>query len=420
MFNLILVLSLFLPFQIALNPTQGIDLASIRVFIILLFFLWLANGLKNKRIVVKNNLVSALIAVFLFLNLASLAVSRNTDWSLRKLMFVFSIFPIYFVFVSAVGSKEKMEKVIKFLIWGGVAAALVGIIQFFLQFAIGLEKTYSFWAHYVIVPFLGNTFSGVVLENPSWLVNISGKTYLRAMSVFPDPHMFSFYLGLLIPLSLGLALRFKKILYFLFFAVLGLADILTFSRGGYLGLLAGLLASLFVLWGRFGAKYKTISVLVVVLAVGILFFPGPISNRLTSSLNLKEGSNAGRFEMWEKAYAVSLNNPFLGVGIGNYPLEVKPSADYREPIYAHNTYLDIAAETGILNAVVWILIILVSIKSFLKKIKKDNLFFWLTISLVVFSVHSIFETAIYSPVVLTLLLIIISFANIEIKNEETI
>jgi|WetSurMetagenome_2_1015567.scaffolds.fasta_scaffold86345_2 putative inorganic carbon (hco3(-)) transporter len=420
MFNLILVLSLFLPFQIALNPTQGVDLASVRVFILLLFFFWLAKGLKNKRIIIKNSLISALIASFLFLNLASLAVSRNTDWSLRKIMFVFSIFPIYFVVTSVIGSKEKMEKVIQFLIWSGVAVVLMGIIQFFLQFAVGLEKTYDFWARYVIVPFLGKTFSGVVLENPSWLVNISGETYLRATSVFPDPHMLSFYLGLLIPLSLGTALKLKKPLYIVFFAILFLGDILTFSRGGYLGILAGLMAVFLVLLGRVGVKYKAISIAVVVLAAGTLLIPGPISSRLTSSLDLKEGSNAGRLEMWKKAYVVSLDNPFLGVGIGNYPLEVKPSADYREPIYAHNTHLDISAETGILNSIVWILIILASMRSFFKKSKKDSLFFWLAVSLVVFSVHSIFETAIYSPVVLTLLLIIIGFANIEIKNGKAI
>jgi putative inorganic carbon (hco3(-)) transporter len=417
MFKLILALLLYLPFQIALNPAQGVDLASIRVFVLLVFFLWLAKGLKDKKIIIKNSLATALVAIFLFLSSASIVVSQNSDWSLRKLMFIFSIFPIYFVASAIINNQWKTEKAVKYLVWSGVAVSLIGIIQFILQFVIGLEKTYRLWAEYIIVPFLGNTFSGVVLENPSWLVNISGKTYLRATAIFPDPHMLSFYLGLLIPLSFGIALKFKKPAYFFGFSALFLCDILTFSRGGYLGILAGLVAIFFLPWRRMGKKYKSISMLAVILIAGALFLPGPVSNRLISSLNLKEGSNAGRFEMWKKAYVVSLDSPLLGVGIGNYPLEVKPSADYREPIYAHDTYLDIAAETGMVNAGIWILLILTSITSFFRKSKED-IFFWLAISLIVFSVHSIFETAVYSPVVLTLFLIIISFSNVDIKNSE--
>jgi O-antigen ligase len=416
MVNLVLIVALLLPFQIALNPSEGIDLASIRAIIIALFFLWLAIGLKKKRVEIKKGFISALILIFLFINLASIIVSRNTDWSIRKLLFIFSIFPIYFLVSSLISNSRMAERTTKFLVFGGSLAAMVGIVQFFLQFIIGLEKTYSLWAQYMAVPFLGNTFSRVVLENPSWLVNISGKTYLRAVSVFPDPHMLSFYLGLLMPLSLGMALKFKKPAYFFSFGAIFLCNILTFSRGGYVGLLAGLVAILFVFWSRFSIKYKIASFLIATVAIGILFFPGPVSNRLFSSLNLREGSNMGRLEMWEKAYAVSLSNPLLGVGIGNYPLEVKPSADYREPIYAHNTYLDIASESGILNAFVWIAILAMSIAAFIKKAGREKLFLWLAIGLIIFSVHSMFETALYSPTVLTLLLFIISFANIDVEK----
>lgn len=417
--NLIFFLALYLPFQIALNPTEGIDLASVRIIIPVLFILWLARGLKNKKIIVKNTIITAFLTIFLVLNLFSALISKNIDWSARKLLFLFSIFPIYFVISAVISDKNKMEKTIKFLLWGGFLAALVGIFQFLLQFITGLEKTYKFWATFFIWPFLGNSFGVAVLKNNSWLVNISGKTYLRAISTFPDPHMFSFYLGLLIPLSIGMALKHKKFIYLLFLIILIFADILTFSRGGYLGILAGVLAISFLIWNKFNAKYKTITLIVAALVLGILFFPGPVSERLASSLNLSEGSNSSRIEIWQKTVKIILDKPFLGVGIGNYPLEIKPSADWREPIYAHNTYLDIAVETGIINALIWIGLLAFSITAFLKKSKKENFFLWLAISLVIFSTHSLVETAVYSPVVLTLLLMIISFANIKIEDEKT-
>lgn len=374
--------------------------------------------MKNKNLVIKKGFIPGLISLFLFLNFASLVVSRNVDWSLRKLLFIFSIFPVYYIASDVISNNHRMFKTAKFMVLGGVSAAVFGIIQFFLQFIIGLDKIYIFWAQYVAVPFLGKTFSAVVLKNPSWLVEISGETYLRATSSFPDPHMLSFFLGILTPLSLGLALKSKKLLYFIFFIILFLGDILTFSRGGYVGILAGFIAVFFVFWFKFSVKYKIASFLAIILTIGALFFPSPVSDRLFSSLNLKEGSNIGRFEMWKKACFVSVENPFLGVGIGNYSLEVKPSASYREPIYAHNTYLDIASETGILSAVVWIAIVIVATSCFIKKARKENFFLWLAISLIIFFIHSLFETAVYSPVVLTLLLIIISFANIDQKNEK--
>jgi len=418
MFNFILFLVLLLPFQVALSPTEDIDLASIRIFIIALFFLWLLAGLKKKKIIIKKGFISVFILIFLFLNLLSSGLSENFDWSVRKLLFLFSVFPIYFVISSVVSTRKQMFKVVKFLIWSGTVSAAIGIIQFFLQFIIGLEKTYGFWARYLAVPFLGKAFSAVVLKNPSWLVNISGETYLRSTSLFPDPHMFSFFLGILAPLSLGIALKSKKILYFLAFFILLLGDTLTFSRGGYIGILAGFIAIFLVFWFKFSIKYKIAYFLAMILTISALFFPSPVSNRLFSSLNLKEGSNMGRFEMWKKAYTVAAENPFLGVGIGNYSLEIKPSAGYREPIYAHNTYLDIASETGILNAIVWTTMLLFAIILFIRKTSWEKFFLWPAISLIVFSVHSFFETAIYSPVVLTLLLIIISFANIDKKDEK--
>ena len=42
----------------------------------------------------------------------------------------------------------------------------------------------------------------------------------------------------------------------------------------------------------------------------------------------------------------------------------------------------------------------------------------LAVSVVIFSIHSMAETAIYSPVVLTLLVSIIGISNIDLKNEK--
>lgn len=411
--KLLIFLAFYLPFGLALNPTEGVDLASVRILIILLFFLWLAEGLRSKKIIIHRSFISAMIIIFLFLSSMSIFMARNADWSGRKLLFLFSIFPLYFAASAIVKSENSMVKVVKVLVWGAALVALVGISEFLAQFVFGLEKVYQFWADFIAVPFLGKSVALEVLKNPSWLVEISGKTYLRATATFPDPHMLSLYLGLTLPLAAGLYLKTKKKIYILLFLIILAADVLTFSRGGYLGLLAGTIFLILVFWEAMSNRFKAFILAFVALVALSFIIPGPVSSRFTSIFDLKEGSNEGRLEMWKKSAEVAMDHPLLGVGIGNYPLEVKASADYREPITAHSTYLDIASETGIMSLAVFLGILIAATAAFLKKSQKNIIFLMAAVSIVIFSAHSLAETSIYSPAVLAALLLIISFTNIK-------
>lgn len=434
---------LYIPFQIALNPAEGVDLASGRVFILILALLWLISAFKNRQVFVPVRIQTALILSFLFLSAFSLLWAKNPDWGMRKLLFLLSIFPIYFVTAglrpavipSAVEESKKTAldpstspsthfvrsgfaqddnfniKIVKFLVWGAGVAALVGLVQFSLQFIWGLNNILKFWAGSVAPVFLGTAFSEAVLAYPSWLVNLGGETIFRAIATFPDPHMFSIYLGMALPLALGLYFFAKKKIYLILSATILLADLLSFSRGGYIGLVAGLLFFPLVIMKN---KKLNLKKILIGLALAVIFFvfifKSPIGSRFLTSFNAKEGSNMGRIETWKQAADIIKNNP-LGVGLGNYALEVKATASYREPFYAHNLYLDIAAETGITNAIIWIALIVFSIKSFIKKSENNILWLGGAVSLVVFSAHSFFETALFSVQALPLLLIIIALST---------
>ena len=183
-----------------------------------------------------------------------------------------------------------------------------------------------------------------------------------------------------------------------------------------MGLFCGAFFLLIVFWKKIEKGYKMFIFSLGVILFFLFLIPNPMSERFYSSFDLNEGSNIGRMEMWSKAFETAKKNPFLGVGIGNYPLEVKASADYREPINAHNTYLDIAADTGIINAFFWIGIIAVAFMGYIRQSKKEIFFLFGAVSLVIFSVHSFFETSLYSPIVLPLFLIIISLSQLDDKK----
>lgn len=413
---LLLFFCAWLPFQFALNPTAGIDLASARVFISLLFiFLLTKSGIKKLLIDFDNT--TKLILIFTLLAFFSISYSQNIAWSLRKILFILSILPAYFIALSVFRNKIYHKKIIASLVTGATLLAVISLVQFFSQFIFGIESVYSFLANNVTPFFLGNSFSKTVLAYPSWLVNSGGVTYMRAVGTFPDPHMLSYYMGLTLPWAITLAITSKVRYKWFYFAALLLlfADIATFTRGGYIALIASSV-SVLPLVNRSTAKKIFLSISIIF----VLFFAvphNPVSNRLVSSFDSHEGSNQARLSNWEQALEIIKNNP-LGVGIGMYPLAVNPSADYRQPIYAHNLYLDIAAELGIPALIVFILILMSAFSSFWVAAKKDALYIAGVASISLFSVHSLVESPLYSVHILPVFFILLALA-VSIKRYET-
>ena len=147
----------------------------------------------------------------------------------------------------------------------------------------------------------------------------------------------------------------------------------------------------------------------LMLLASSLFF-SPFGKRFSDSFNLADGSNSERLRLWKEVFELSLKNPF-GVGIGNLPLELLPSAKYRDPIYAHNLYLDISSEMGTLSLFVFFVIIISAIIKLTQKANLNLLYLGIASSLIVFAFHSLVETPLYSVHVLALFFIILSFAN---------
>ncbi|MFZ2970613.1 MAG: O-antigen ligase family protein, partial [Minisyncoccia bacterium] len=321
-----------------------------------------------------------------------------------------------------------------------------------------------FWSETIAPIFYGETFGAEVVSNPSWLVNIGGATVLRAFSLFPDPHMFSFYLGLLIPIALARVIidnrwihssrlgtvepyckqsAFRlhraiatmepannkhtffnsKSLYFIFIIML-LAELLTFSRGGYLGLIAGIGAVIILSWRYISFNKKIILGFAAgIFVLFIMFSNQSIVNRFLSSFNPGEGSNSERMKNWSQGWEVFNDNVLTGVGIGNYSIYLYPTADYRTPIYAHNLYLDIGAEMGIFALIVWLALIAITIYQLFKLSRSANDNFTQSISLgligslIWFSIHGFFDTPIYSPTILAMFMIILSLAVMVLENK---
>ena len=428
--RILLIFVFLIPFLPALNLASGFDLASARVVILGLFGFWFLCALLKREIKIPFDSIGLFSALFLIWTALSLLYSPIFERTIRKELVFLSIFPLYLVVFNLFLERGKsfMLKTVKVIAWSTFLVSLIALIQFLAQFVVGSEAIISLYSDNLAGILWGEAAAEAVKSNPSWLVGVGGRDLLRAFATLPDPHMLSFFLafGMMAQgaLLFGSRSRKGKIFYGTMILLCVLVEFLTFSRGGYLGFLAAIIFLILVIFGKSLKQKLTkgrllgLGIFFTLLAVVLIAFPeNPVTSRLVSSFDLNEGSNLGRLKIWRQAEELFLSRPILGVGLGAYSFEIKPGASYREPIYAHNLYLEFLAETGILGFLFWLGIIGASFISFLRFYFKHPqsesryvaLFF--SASLIWFSTHAFFEMPVYSSVILPMLMITLGLAS---------
>ncbi len=159
------------------------------------------------------------------------------------------------------------------------------------------------------------------------------------------------YLVCVIPFLGGLALFYRerkmpKHSLVSLALLLGLAAVLflTRSRGAFLGLLAGLFLA-----GLFLRKFKLLFVLLFAAGIGAALLPHNMMIHLDA--DRKEQSVVERYYLWDRAIHVIKAKPLTGTGINTYAVahqKYDSTGNWRvKNYYAHNGYLQIAAEMGL-------------------------------------------------------------------------
>ncbi len=147
-----------------------------------------------------------------------------------------------------------------------------------------------------------------------------------------------------------------RILFLLILLLIGGTMVLTQSRGGYIGLLCGMLA-LFVIPRK---RLQIVTGLLMGVGIVAAIIVGPQamaaynrSELSQASQSLSTDSLLGRFELWSRAVYAIQDFPFTGMGMGTfrrvmpvlYPMfSVAPDFDVG---HAHNHLLNAALDLGI-------------------------------------------------------------------------
>lgn len=145
--------------------------------------------------------------------------------------------------------------------------------------------------------------------------------------------------------------------------LIGFALFLSQSRGGIVAFLVGLIA-LIAFQLAYGAKLRVVTILAPLVVVGLLAVsvrtaPAPNANatpslsRVGNVSSTAEQSSGYRILLWKGAIHMIKENPF-GTGLGTYRYESARSGLTPQTQFAHQGFLQIGVESGVLGLMVWL------------------------------------------------------------------
>lgn len=243
-----------------------------------------------------------------------------------------------------------------------------------------------------------------------------------AFGNFPSANGFGGFMIMLIPVALGLAGYEKSIKLKLFSlmsaAVMGTALYYSFSRAAAFALLFGLAAAGLMWVWRSRRRFAAIAIITgtafsTLLLFGLFF---------RFQLDRVAGVLEGRFELWRAAAAMIGDHPWLGVGAGGFGTAM---SSYQTASvfsrYAHNSYLQVAAEIGIPGFLVFLALlagVLLGIRRAYLALdgRASWLFLGLFAGLVAVAVHNAIDYTWYFPAVAFLFWWL---AGLALGNEES-
>ena len=298
------------------------------------------------------------------------------NFSASEVKGLFLVRLAYFLFLLTLFylcGRFQLEKILA-PISAGIALIVFtyGIIQKFVIFPMILEQLKA-----------GPTFYSLALNARV----ASGRIF----AIFPLPTLYAMVCGLLLIFTVHYLYRSRgraRLFWGGLFLLGAVNLVLTESFGGILFFTAGIL---FYLFSSRIFKAKYLAPLLMVLA--LVFF-------LVTALRFSEARELAparlRFANWLQAGRVLAAAPVLGVGLGNYETAVPPQVRPHEPasIYAHNFFLQMAAETGL---PLFFLLVALSLP-FLKKamtgfLKPENALFAAAFVLLLF--YNVFDVGNY-------------------------
>lgn len=377
------------PFFIALPITAGFDSLNMwRILSLILLLKWgwekLSDSRKRKFISRVKEFLSKLefnslsAAIYILFLIAVISLFKAPDFiagAKRIIYFANALMAPAVIYQLVKMGRLETKEILQNIVPAAVIVLIIGFIQLLMTYFTPIDEFLYFWSLVFDKGFYGTAWSQIALKGNTWFAYFGETLSLRMFSTFPDSHSFPMFL-LMSLISITALLRAagaKFIKYALVLIPFYLGVILSGTRGMWLSSISLLIA---LWWFRkiiFSADKKFIlgNFIIFILLFSIAYpilaspqfqifkeDPQLLRARLRSIIDFDELSNKGRIHIWKETLKSISQNPILGVGIGNFPVVLQEDiALAKAGSTAHNLYLNIAAEMGIVALAVFLYIL---------------------------------------------------------------
>ncbi len=287
-------------------------------------------------------------------------------WALSPLMSYFSFLILLFVTLKIVDTPRRLRHVL----WAFIASLSLASLYVIREW----QKYHALYAYF----------------RPGWVTG--------------DPNYYTASVLLGIPLALVLAReldsRWQRLAMFGAAIVLLLGTALAASRGGLLGLLAGVI----FLARRRRRLLRWALVAALLLPPALFWRSSPLERLLHPTVSDRKAADT-RLALWQAGLDMIRRHPLAGIGLGNFKYEVQQYAPGNANLdhIAHNAYIEIAAEMGLPALFVYLWILFAGWQSLGRAARMEELPGWMSASarglqagLLSFSVSQFFLSAQYT------------------------
>ncbi len=270
------------------------------------------------------------------------AANNRFAYNIFQLMTV--TFIIFLIATNVVDSFNRLSK----LIW----------LLLLIQFYFALKGIYNYAVIHTVVA--GQQTSGTV-----------GSGYVG------DENDFALALNVMIPFAFFLVIhsrsRIKKFLSLVLLIALVFGVICSFSRGGWVGLIAALLYCIL----KSKRRLASLGFALLLILALVTLAPSSYWKEVETISDTKEATAQARIDYWKTAFKMYKDHPIIGVGAGNggiwmpkYVIGFEyPATQWGRAF--HGTIPQVMAELGSLGLVCYLLMIFYAVKylSLMKKRK---------------------------------------------------
>ena len=306
-----------------------ISKAIIEGFSILAIISYLIKKLISSEDIPKTPLNLPLF-IYLFICVISIFSSSNLEISSRTFFNkTLQVFAFFFVVAETINSKRRLKNILSILFLSSLVLGIDGVYQYFTR--------------------------------KDFLRNRSAIFTDRIYASFVTPNAFGCYLSVVIPFIIAsffkkTSFKLSKFLYGGLFILLFVCMILTVSRGAWLAFFG---STLFLsIWIHIlGVMFLTLGIIMVIIQP---FCHPLIKERIAKFFIFTDAGSVDRKFIWQAGWKMFISKPWIGIGLGTFMFNFKKfiAHDYKySAAYAHNCYLQMASEIGIIGLVSFLLIL---------------------------------------------------------------